>query len=111
MVNLAWTQVFIDYIQDHKLPDNKVEVEQIMRRSKNYVLVGDMLYQWGASSGVLLKCITPEEGQQILEEIHSGCCGNHAASRTLVGKAFRSKYYWPIALKDAEELVRHCKGY
>jgi len=64
----------------------------------------------GASSGALLKCITPVEGQQILEEIHSGCYGNHAASRTLVAKAFRSGYYWPTTLKDIEELVRHCKG-
>jgi hypothetical protein len=72
-------QVFIDYIRDHKLPNNKVEVEQIMRRSKNYVLVGDMLYRRGASSGVLLKFITPKEGQEILGEIHFGCCGNHAA--------------------------------
>ena len=64
VVNLAWTQVFIDYIRDHKLPDNKVEVEQITRRSKDYILVGDRLYRRDASSGVLLKCITPEEGQQ-----------------------------------------------
>ena len=103
-------QVFIDYIREHKLPDDKVEAEQITRRSKNYVLVGDRLYRQGASSSVLLKCITPEEGQKILEEIHFGCCGNHAASRTLVGKAFRSKYYWPTTLKDVEELVRHYKG-
>ena len=93
MVNPTWTQVFIDYIGDHKLPDDKVEAEQITHRSKNYVLVGDRLYQQDTSSGVLIKCITPEEGQKILEKIHSGCCGNHVASRTLVGKAFRSRYY------------------
>ena len=110
MVNPTWTQVFIDYIRDHKLPNDKVEAEQITRRSKNYVLVEDRLYQRGTSSGVLLKCITPKKGQKTLEEIHSGCCGNHSTSRTLVGKAFRSRYYWPIALKDVEELVRHCKG-
>ena len=63
VVNPAWTQVFIDYIRDHKLPDDKVEVEQITCRSKNYVLLRDRLYQWGTSSGVLLKCITPKEGQ------------------------------------------------
>ena len=62
VINPAWTQVFIDYIRDHKLPDDKVEVEQITRRSKNYVLVGDRLYRQGTSSGVLLKCITPKEG-------------------------------------------------
>jgi hypothetical protein len=27
-----------------------------------------------------------------------------------VGKTFRIGFYWPTALKDAEELVRKCKG-
>jgi hypothetical protein len=53
-----------------------------------------------------MKCIPWEEGKALLEEIHSGVCGNHAASRTLVGKAFSSDFYWPTALKDAEILVR-----
>jgi hypothetical protein len=60
-------------------------------------------------SGVLLKCISREEEKEIIDEIHSGCCGNHAASRTLVGTTFRTIFYWPTALKDAEEIVRKCK--
>jgi hypothetical protein len=106
----SWAQVFIDYIKEHKLPANKGEAAQVVRRSKNYVLVGDQLYRRGVSSGVLLKCIIVEEGKELLDEIHSGCCGNHAASRALVKKAFRSRFYWPTALKDTEDLVRHCKG-
>jgi hypothetical protein len=103
----AWTQVFIDYIKEHKLPADKGEAAQVVRRSKNYVLVSDQLYRRGASFNVLLKCITAEEGKELLNEIHSGCCGNHAVSRTLVRKAFRSGFYWLTALKDAEDLVRH----
>jgi hypothetical protein len=72
--------------------------------------VGDKLYKQAALSGLLLKCISIEKGKEVLEEIHSGCCGNHVASRTLVGKAFHSGFCWPTALKDAEELVRKCKG-
>jgi hypothetical protein len=106
----SWTQVFINYIKEHKLPVGKGEVTQVVRRSKNYVLVGKQLYQCGASSSVLLKCITAEEGNELLDEIHSGCCGNHTAFSTLVGKAFRSGFYWITALKDADDLVRHCKG-
>jgi hypothetical protein len=68
------------------------------------------LYIIAALSGVLLKCISREEGKEIIEEIHSGYCSNHAASRTLVGKTFRTTFYWPITLKDAEALVRQCKG-
>ena len=101
VINTSWSQVFIDYIKENKLPADKVEATQVVRRSKNYVLVGDRLYRRAASSGVLLKCVSFEEGKEILDEIHLGCCGNHAASRTLVGKAFRTRFYWPTALRDA----------
>jgi hypothetical protein len=89
----SWTQVSIDYIKEHKLPVDKGEATQIICRSKNYVLVGNQLYRRGASSDVLLKCIIMEEGRELLDEIHFGCCGNHAVSRTLVEKAFRSGFY------------------
>ena len=110
VITTSWTQVFIDYIKETKLPADKAEATRVVRKNKNYVLVGDKLYRRAASSGVLLKCVSFEEDKEILDEIHSGCCGNHAASRTLVGKAFCTGYYWPTTLKDAEELVRRCKG-
>jgi hypothetical protein len=109
VITRSWTQDFIDYIRENKLPSNKEEAIRIIRRSKNYVLVGDNLYRRVTSFGVLLKCISREKGKEILNEIHSGCCGNHAASRTLVEKTFRTDFYWLTALKD-EELVKKCKG-
>jgi hypothetical protein len=109
VITRSWTQDFIDYIKN-ELPANRKEATRIIRRSKNYVLVGDNLYRRATSSGVLLKCITREEGKEILEEIHSGCYGNHAASKTLVGKTFCTSFSRLTALKDAEELVRQCKG-
>jgi hypothetical protein len=36
-----------------------------------------------------MKCILSTIGKQLLEEVHAGQCGIHAASRTLVGKVFR----------------------
>jgi hypothetical protein len=110
VITKLWTQDFIDYIRENKLPSNKEEATRIIRRSKNYVLVGDNLYRGAMSSGVLLKCISREKGKEILDEIHLGCCGNHAASRTLMGKIFCTSFYWPTTLKDTEELVRQCKG-
>jgi hypothetical protein len=32
-----------------------------------------------------MKCILSATGKQLLEEVHAGQCGIHAASRTLVG--------------------------
>jgi len=33
----------------------------------------------------------------------------HAASRTLIGKAFRAGFYWPTAKQDEVDLVRRCE--
>jgi hypothetical protein len=110
MIDVDWRQPFIDYIHEQKGPSDKNLAEQLIRRAKSYVLVGDKLYRPGATSGVLMNCIPREEGKDILEEIHKGVCGNHASSRTLVSKAFRQAFYWPTTLGDAEELVRRCQA-
>jgi hypothetical protein len=88
MIDVDWRQTFIDYIHEQKVPSDKNIAEQLVRRAKAYVLVGDKPYMRGAPSGVLMKCVPRGEGKDILEEIHKGVCGNHASSRTLVGKAF-----------------------
>jgi hypothetical protein len=108
MIDVDWRQPFIDYIREQKVLSDKNLVEQLIRRAKSYVLVGDKLYRWGATSGLLMKCVPPEEGKDILEEIHKGVCGNHASSRTLVSKAFRRAFYWPRALGDDGELIIRC---
>jgi hypothetical protein len=65
----------------------------ILRRSKGYVLVGDNLYKLGSASDILMKCVRMKEGNEILQEIYKSACGNHAASRTLVEKSFKSRFY------------------
>jgi hypothetical protein len=52
-----------------------------------------------------MKCIEQEDDIKLLEEIHSGTCGNHAASQTMVSKAFHVGFYWSSAVADAEKLV------
>jgi ribonuclease HI len=110
MIDVDWRQPFIDYLSEQKVPSDKSLAEQLIRRAKSYVLIGDKLYKRSASSGVLMKCIPRQEGKDILEEFHEVVCGNHASSRTLVSKAFRRAFYWPTTLGEAEELVRRCQG-
>ena len=55
-------------------------------------------------------CISQEEDDELLVGIHEGECGIHSSSRTLVGKAFRHGFYWPIDLEDAAELVWCCRA-
>jgi hypothetical protein len=105
-----WRMPFIDFILDQLIHDDKAERERITRRSANYVVIGSDLYRKAASTGILMKCILRSEGLQLLAEIPSGECGCHAASTNLVGKAYRSGFYWSTAVTDAKDLVRRCKG-
>jgi hypothetical protein len=59
---------------------------------------------------VAQRCISLDEGQLILEEIHSGTCGHHASSQTIVAKAYRVGFFWPRANEAAQEIVQHCVG-
>ena len=61
-------------------------------------------------SGAFQRCVSPEEGREILREIYEGDCGHHAGSKALVAKAFRRGFYWLTAHADAEDLVRRCDG-
>ena len=68
---------FIDFIKEFKLPPHidakSAEPACIIRRSKGFVFIGDNLYKRSAS-GILMKCVTLEEGKDILREIHEEVC-------------------------------------
>jgi hypothetical protein len=101
----AWISEIRDYLKENILPEDHVSAERIVRLAKRYTTVEGDLYRHGAN-GILMRCITLEEGRELLTEIHGGECGSHSSSRTLVGKAFRHGFYWPTTLQDAAELVK-----
>jgi hypothetical protein len=104
-----WREPIIRYIRNEEESDDKNAAERIARQSAYYTLIGETLYRRGAT-GVLMKCIPSATGKQLLDEVHVGQCGIHAASRTLVGKVFRSGFYWPTTKNDAAELVQRCEA-
>ena len=79
------------------------------RQATAYCIKDGELYR-KRPNDVSLRCISREQGKELLEDIHGGDCGHHSSSRTLVGKAFRSGFYWPTALNDAVELVKACEA-
>jgi hypothetical protein len=86
-----WRELIIRYIKNEEEPNDKNAAERIAMQSAHYTLNGETLYRRGAS-GVLMKCILSATGKQLLDEVHAGQCGIHAASRTLVGKVFKSGF-------------------
>jgi ribonuclease HI len=93
----TWIVEICTYLKDNILPDDMASADQITHLAKKYTLVAGDLYRCGAN-GVLILCITWEEGCDLLIEAHGGECRNHASSCTLVGKAFWHRCCWPTTL-------------
>jgi hypothetical protein len=91
------------------LPEDTVEAKRIIRQSKAFVVLQGKLYK-KSISGVLQRCVTPLEEQEILKDIHAGVCGHHASSRAIAAKAFRAGFYWLTAIEDAKDIVRKCEA-
>jgi hypothetical protein len=55
----------------------------VARRAKSFVLLGDEKELYHRSpSGILQRCISIAEGQELLREIHLGSCGGLRPSRS-----------------------------
>jgi ribonuclease HI len=109
--NRNWQTLYLEYLLRGELPLNKAEARRLAWRGKSFVLLGDEKELYHRSPpGILQRCISVTEGQELLQEIHSGACGHHAAPRALVGNAFRQGFYWSTVVADATRIVRSCQG-
>jgi hypothetical protein len=95
-----WQTPYLQYLLRGELPLDKAEARRLDRRAKSFVLLGyeKELYH-RSPSGILQRCISVAQEQELLQEIHSGVCGHHAAPRTLVGtlsdKVSTGRPRWP----------------
>ena len=103
----AWTKPFLKFLIHGALPQDIDEARRIIRRSKGFTIINKQLYKRSISQ-ILQKCIDEEDGKALLLEIHEGICGHQASSHALIAKSFVAGFYWPTAVKNAEEIVKHC---
>jgi hypothetical protein len=75
--------------------------------STNTVISDSVLYKISTSSP-LFHCVSKDEGQQILLEIHVGVCGGHIGGRALAAKVLRQGFYWLTVIDGAVKLVSTC---
>jgi hypothetical protein len=109
MVEVTWMQPYLAYMVNKTLPEDVVKVQRIVRQSKAFVILQGKLYK-KSITGVLQRCVTPQEGQIILKDIHAGVYGHHASNRGIAAKAFRAGFYWLTAVEDAKDIVRRCEA-
>ena len=105
-----WYKDIIYFLRNLSCPDYSVDHQRRALRLKveKYVLTQDGL-GWRNPDGIILKCVSVEESQTIIKEMHAGVCGEHYAPRTTVAKIMRAGYYWPTLFKDVHSFVRTCQ--
>jgi hypothetical protein len=99
-----WMYLIKMFLDNQPPSDDSPEVERIMRKSMQCHLIKGILFQW-STNGMMMKCISREEGIQLLWDILSGIHESHSSWRSIIGKAFRHGFYWPTAKDDAMEIV------
>jgi len=55
---------------------------------------------WKNVDGVILGCVSLEESENLLQQLHGGLCDEHFSARTTAHKILRAGYYWPSLLTD-----------
>ena len=100
VVEENWTTPLIAYLQLGTLSDGKDATRKLKVQASRFVLIRDVLYKRGFSRPYL-RCLSHNEADYVMREVHEGICGNHSRARSLVHKLIRAGYYWPTMLKDA----------
>jgi hypothetical protein len=87
----SWAPI-IAYLCHYYEPDSTVEQTRIQQRAQSYQIVDIDLYKISVS-GPLLRCVSKDEGRQILSEIHAGVCGGHIGAKALAAKILQQGFY------------------
>ena len=103
----SWMAPIISYLKDGTLPEEKDEARKLRVRSARYILLNDILYKRGFSQPYLI-CLSPDEANYVLREVHEGACENHSGARSLIHKVVHARYYWPTIQADAKAYVKVC---
>lgn len=83
-----WMTPIIKYLNTGDILEDMVKARQLQMRAARYTLIENELYKRGFGTP-LLKCITPDQGQVMLKEIHAGVYENYAEGQSLAHKATR----------------------
>ena len=87
-----WRDQYLEWINQGVIPSDRAQARCVTRQPKSFIMIDRELYK-RSPSGILQCCIPIPEGKELIQDIHAGICGQHAAPRTLVGNAFRQGFY------------------
>ncbi|XP_073038057.1 uncharacterized protein [Primulina eburnea] len=105
----SWMTPIMEYIRHEKLPEDRAQAIKIKKQVPRFVLLNNVLYR-RSFQGPLLKCLSEEEIEYVLREIHEGCCGENLGEMALSRKAILAGFWWPRMSQDAAQFVQKCQS-
>ncbi|XP_061344902.1 uncharacterized protein LOC133290804 [Gastrolobium bilobum] len=104
----SWLTPIANYLVEGTLPPDEKEAKKTVRRSAHFCMMNSQLYKRGFSTP-LLKCLSSDNVEYVLEEIHEGINGHHIDGHSLAREALRAGFYWPTMERDAHNHVKKCE--
>nr|XP_025678964.1 uncharacterized protein LOC112778912 [Arachis hypogaea] len=99
-----WRKPIAQYLKD---PNTAVD-RKLKLRAMNFVLLADELYKKGID-GSLLRCLSREDQNIALGEVHNGICGAHQAGKKMRWVLYHNHVFWPSMIKDCIDYAKACQ--
>lgn len=103
----GWMQPIVEYFSSGALPQDKNSARNLLYQIRWYIMKVEILYHRSYSMP-LLRCVSNQEVDFILREVHEGFCGDHVGGHSLSKKILRQRYVWLTMNKDALDYVKKC---
>ncbi|XP_052114097.1 uncharacterized protein LOC127745436 [Arachis duranensis] len=102
-----WRIPYLEYINTSIILRYETNPQNFKRKASLFTTVAGELYRRGFSHP-LLKCLSKNEANKVMNKIHESVCGNHIGGRALAAKIIRTGYYWLTMKRDCITKVKTC---
>ncbi|XP_074315701.1 uncharacterized protein LOC141651909 [Silene latifolia] len=75
-----WRVPYLNWLRDGTLPEDRKEAQSFRIKASRYIMIDNILFI-KSLAGPCLRCLSKEEAETVLQDVHSGECGNHAGGR------------------------------
>ncbi|XP_021858914.2 uncharacterized protein [Spinacia oleracea] len=94
----TWMDDIVNFKMNGILPEDPKQAEKLQKKCTWFEMWNGTLYK-KAYSRPLLRCVTPEKGHEVLEDMHQGLCSSHIGGRALAEKALKLGITGPLSRK------------
>ena len=104
-----WRQHYTDYLLYNQLLKDVSTFVLIKQKAAIYFMKDGQLCR-KSFQGKALRCLVPNEIEEVMSEIHSGDCRSHLGGRRLFEQLISMGYFWPSMKSDVMEFVKICEA-